>query len=194
VTVSDGIEPEEVWVLSYYRASELAGALLFGRLARRTTDGDLAVYLTEQFSEEAQHAWRWTDTLRRLGHRPIPITETYQSRYTREIGLPTSMPTILALTQVFEERIYRHFSLHARRPGTHPLVRETLLSMLSDESGHLDWLRTKLAEYEAAGRVDLAALTRNYREADERIYRDVLASEGRLREFLGTRSPAGAGS
>ena len=192
--MSDRLQPEEVWVLSYYRASELAGALLFGRLARRTTDGELAVFLTEHFAEEAQHAWLWTDTLRRLGHRPIAITETYQSRYAREIGLPTSMPKILALTRVFEERIYHHFSLHARRKDTHPLVRETLLRMLRDEDGHLDWVRTKLAEYEANGLVDLAALARTYQEADERIYGDVIAYEGRLWEFLGMKSTTGSPS
>jgi rubrerythrin len=186
--VSDQIEPEEVWVLSYYRASELAGALLFGRLARRTTDGELAVFLTEQFAEEAQHAWLWTDTLRRLGHRPILITETYQSRYAREIGLPTSMPKILALTRVFEERIYRHFSLHAKRQETHPLVRDTLRRMLREEDGHLDWIRRKLAEYEANGLVDLATLARTYQEVDERIYGDVVAYETRLWEFLGMKS------
>jgi rubrerythrin len=187
VTVSAGIPPEEVWVLSYYRASELAGALLFGRLARRTTDGELAVFLTEQFAEEARHAWEWTDTLRRLGHRPLPITETYQSRYAREIGMPTSMPKILALTQVFEERIYQHFSLHARRADTHPVVRGTLEQMLRDEDGHLDWVRAKLAEYEASGLIDLAVVTRTYREVDERIYGDVVAYERRLWEFLGMK-------
>jgi rubrerythrin len=187
VTASDGIPPEEIWVLSYYRASELAGALLFGRLARRTTDGDLAVFLTAQFAEEARHAWLWTDTLRRLGHRPIPITETYQSRYAREIGLPTSMPRILALTRVFEERIYQHFSLHARRADTHPLVRDTLERMLRDEDGHLDWVRAKLAEYEASGLIDVAELARTYREVDERLYRDVVAYERRLWEFLGMK-------
>jgi rubrerythrin len=185
VTVSDRIPPEEVWVLSYYRASELAGALLFGRLARRTTDGELAVFLTGQFAEEARHAWQWTDTLRRLGHRPVPIMETYQSRYTREIDLPTSMPKILALTQVFEERIYQHFTLHAKRADTHPLVRETLEQMLRDEDGHLDWVRAKLAEFEASGLIDLAVVVRKYREVDERIYGDVIAYERRLWEFLG---------
>jgi rubrerythrin len=192
--VSDGIRPEEVWVLSYYRASELAGALLFGRLARRTTDRELAVFLTEHFAEEARHAWLWTDTLRRLGHLPIPITETYQSRYARAVGLPTSMPELLALTSVFEERIYRHFSLHARRPDTHPLVRETLGGMLRDEDGHLDWVRTKLAEYAARGLVDPAALARRYQEVDERIYGEVITYERRLWEFLGLESTLGAGS
>lgn len=188
----DSIPADELWVLSYYRASELAGALLFGRLARRTIDPEMAALLTDHFAEEARHAQLWTQTIRRLGHWPIRITETYQSRYAREIGLPTSIPQILVLTRVFEERICHHFSRHARRPNTHPAVKETLLTMLRDESQHLDWVGKKLAEYEIAGVEDIAGLTRSYREADERIYRDVLIHEKRLWDFLGAAAPAGS--
>lgn len=188
--ISDSIQPDELWVLSYYRASELAGALFFGRLARRTLDPEMAVLLTGHFAEEAQHAQLWTDTIRRLGHWPIQITETYQSRYAQEIGLPTTMAQILVLTRVFEERIYQHFSRHAQRPETHSLVKETLLRMLRDEDRHLDWVGKKLAEYEERGQADIAALTRAYKEADERIYRDVLTYEKRLWDFLGMTSSA----
>lgn len=186
----NSIRPDELWVLSYYRASELAGALFFGRLARRATDPEMAVLLTCHFAEEAQHARLWTETIRRLGHWPIQITETYQSRYAREIGLPTSMAQILVLTRVFEERIYHHFSLHARRPDVHPLVRETLLSMLRDEDHHLDWVRNKLAEYETEGLADVTSLTRQYKEVDECIYREALTYEKRLWDFLGMNTPA----
>jgi rubrerythrin len=180
--MSGSIPPDELWALSYYRASELAGALFFGRLARRTTDEELAILLTEHFAEEARHAWLWTDTIRRLGHRPVRITETYQSRYAREIGLPASLPQILALTKVFEERIHRHFTLHSQRPDVHPLVKQTLELMLRDEDGHLDWVGRKLGDYEAA---QVASLLRNYREVDQRIYSDVMAYEKRLWDFLG---------
>ncbi len=179
------LEPDELWVLSYYRASELAGALFFGRLARRTRDPEMSALLTEHFAEEARHAWLWTETIRRLGHLPVLINETYQAQYVREIGLPSSMPQILLLTRVFEERIYHHFSRHARRPDTHPLVKETLLAMLRDEDGHLEWVGRKLAEYEAAGVPDLPALSRQYKEMDERIYREALVYEKRLWDFLG---------
>lgn len=187
---SNSIQPDELWVLSYYRASELAGALFFGRLARRVADPKMAVLLTSHFAEEAQHARLWTETIRSLGHWPVQITETYQSRYAREIGLPTSMAQILVLTRVFEERIYRHFNLHARRPDVHPLVKETLLSMLRDEDRHLDWVRDKLAEYDAAGLADIASLTRQYKEVDESIYREALTYEKRLWDFLGMNTPA----
>lgn len=175
------VDQNELWVLSYYRSSELAGALLFGRLARRTSDAELAVYLTQHFAEEARHAWLWTETIRSLGHLPIPITETYQSQYAREAGIPATMAEVLLLTQVFEERIYSHFTRHASRPSVDPAVRRTLEVMLEDERGHLDWIRQWL---ERDGR-DFHALKQRYQEMDQRIYQQALPYEQRLWEFLG---------
>ena len=174
------LDETELWVLSYYRASELAGALLFGTLARRTPDSELAVYLTRHFAEEARHAWMWTETIRELGHLPVPIMETYQSQYAREAGIPASMGEVLILTQVFEERIYSHFSRHATRPGVQPEVKRTLEVMLAEEEGHLDWVRKWL---EKDGR-DYSAVKQRYREIDERIYRQALPYEQRLWDFL----------
>ena len=57
------ISENDLWILSYYRESELAGALIMGRLARETDDDDLRVHLTEHCAEEANHAWLWTKTI-----------------------------------------------------------------------------------------------------------------------------------
>jgi hypothetical protein len=137
---------EEIWVLSYYRASELTGALFLGRLARCTTDPELLVLLTEHFAEEAQHAWIWTDTIRRLGHKPIPITDSYQSRYSIEVGMPSSMPEFLALTHIVEKRAYEQFTRHANRADVHPIVKQTLVAMLKDEEQHLALCRASFTE------------------------------------------------
>src|SRR5258708_27184911 len=75
------ITENELWLLSYYRESELAGALLMGRLARETEDDDLRVRLTEHCAEEARHAWAWTETILKVGGTPRRVSETYQSRY-----------------------------------------------------------------------------------------------------------------
>ena len=40
------ISENDLWILSYYRESELAGGLVMGRLARETDDDDLRVHLT----------------------------------------------------------------------------------------------------------------------------------------------------
>jgi len=178
------ISKDELWVLSYYRASELAGALFFGRLARRCSDPELRHFLTEHFAEEAQHAWYWTKAIHKLGLEPVQITETYQSYYAQEIGIPTSMVEILLLTKIFEERIYTHFTKHAKRKNLHPVVKATLKKMLTDEDGHLDWVIKRLDAYKKKGVADVSALNKKYKAIDKKIYNTIIKHEKTLSDFL----------
>jgi rubrerythrin len=165
------ISDEELWELSYYRASELAGSLLMGRLARRVRDDELRTRLTWHFAEEARHAWRWTEVIRTLGADPVPVTETYQSNYLARVGIPTDEMDLLALTYVFERRVAQHFALHRSLPGLHPLVRDTLASMCTEEGPHLRWIRERLdavAARDSRERVDAAL--RRYEAIDREIY------------------------
>jgi hypothetical protein len=166
------ISDEELWELSYYRASELAGSLLMGRLARRTRDDELRTRLTWHFAEEARHAWRWTEVIRLLGADPVPVTETYQSNYLAKVGIPAEELELLALTYVFERRVAQHFALHRSLSGLNPLVRDTLASMCTEEGPHLRWIREQLDA--AAGRVGkerVDATIRRYEAIDREVYR-----------------------
>jgi hypothetical protein len=166
------ISDEELWELSYYRASELAGSLLMGRLARRVRDDELRTRLTWHFAEEARHAWRWTEVIRTLGADPVPVTETYQSNYLARVGIPTDEMDLLALTYVFERRVAQHFALHRSLPGVHPLVRNTLASMCTEEGPHLRWIRERLdAEAARGGRDRVESAVRRYEAIDREIYR-----------------------
>jgi rubrerythrin len=166
------ISDEELWELSYYRASELAGSLLMGRLAKRVRDEELRSRLTWHFAEEARHAWRWTEVIRTLGADPLPVTETYQSNYLSRVGIPRDELEILALTYIFERRVAQHFALHRQLPGLNPLVRETLATMCSEEGPHLRWIRERLdAEAATAGRERVDEVVRRYEALDKEIYR-----------------------
>jgi hypothetical protein len=166
------ISDEELWELSYYRASELAGSLLMGRLARRVRDDELRTRLTWHFAEEARHAWRWTEVIRALGADPVPVAETYQSNYLARVGIPTDELSLLALTYVFERRVAQHFALHRSLPGLHPMVRDTLASMCGEEGPHIRWIRERLdAEAARGGRERVDAAIRRYEEIDREIYR-----------------------
>lgn len=163
---------EELWTLSYYRASELAGSLLMGRLARRARDDELRSRLTWHFAEEARHAWRWTEVIRLLGADPVPVAETYQSNYLARVGIPRDEVQILALTYVFERRVAQHFALHRGLPGLHPLVRDTLASMCGEEGPHLRWIRDRLDEHAARnGRDGVERAIRRYEAIDREVYR-----------------------
>jgi hypothetical protein len=181
------ISEEELWELSYYRASELAGSLLMGRLARRVSDAELRARLTWHFAEEARHAWRWTEVIRQLGADPVPVAETYQSNYLSRVGIPTDELDILALTYVFERRVAQHFALHRSLPGIPPLVRDTLASMCGEEGPHLRWIRERLdREAERAGRASVDEAIQRY----EAIDREVYLAEARKFAARGWKLPA----
>lgn len=165
------INDNDLWAISYYRSSELAGSLLMGRMARQVRDGELRARLTWHFAEEARHAWRWTEVIRRLGADPLLITETYQSNYFSEVGIPKNDLELLAITQVFEKRVAYHFSLHRKRENTHPLIKEMLGNMCCDEGPHIRWIREKLDEMAKSGKADeVTKKLKKFEAIDKKVY------------------------
>ena len=96
------------------------------------------------------------------------------------MGTPLTLLEVLALTQVFERRVYRHFTLHLRVPGVHPAIAQTLQRMLEEERGHLSWVRHWLDDQAKDRAQEVRDVLRRYALADRRIY-DVFSSEYGLR-------------
>ena len=167
------VSDRELTLLNFYRASELQGGLILGRLVEHVRDPELIVRLTEHAAEEVMHAQLWTETIVAVGGRPRPTSDTYQSRYAAVIGTPTSLVEVLALTQVFERGVYRHFVQHLHRPDTHPSVQATLRRMLDDERGHLSWVQQWLARQTGARRAAIPTLMRRYTAVDARIHAEL---------------------
>lgn len=172
------ITERELALLNFYRASELHGGLILGHLAQRAREPYLLERLTRHSAEEVVHARMWTDTIVAVGGRPRPVRRTYQACYAQELGAVGSVFQVLALTQVFERRVYRHFIQHGRRAGTHPLVRTTLHRMVDEEKDHLDWVRDWLEEHARRRGADLRAVLARYAELDERVYRTLIVEYG----------------
>ncbi len=170
------VDKAEVSLLNFYRASELHGGLILGQMARRMRDPDLILRLTKHSAEEVMHAQLWTETIVAVGGKPAPVRDTYQNRYVEIVGAPISLLEVLALTQVFERRVYRHFMLHLRMPGVHPVVAATLDRMLEEEKGHLSWVKHWLDEQARTRGIEVRNVLRQYAHADQRIY-DVLREE-----------------
>jgi demethoxyubiquinone hydroxylase (CLK1/Coq7/Cat5 family) len=168
----------EIALLNFYRASELHGGLILGQMVRRTRDADLILSLTQHSAEELMHAQLWTETIIAVGGRPAPVRETYQTRYAEEVGTPLTMLEILALTQVFERRVYRHFTDHLRRPDLHPAIATTLRRMLDEERGHLTWVKHWLDRQAATRPTEVREVMRRYAAADEVIYAAISAEYG----------------
>ena len=162
------IDDSTLWVLSYYRSSELAGALLMGKMARHAQDDELISILTWHFAEEARHAWRWTEFIRKLGAQPLDIKETYQSNYFSAVGILNTDIELLAITQVFEKRVAFHLTLHRSMPDNHPAVIDLLDVMLHDEGPHIRWAFERLRAYPDQ---QLVKQTINkFAQIDEKVY------------------------
>lgn len=168
----------EIDLLNFYRASELHGGLILGQMVRRTRDPELILNLTRHSAEEVMHAQLWTETIVAIGGKPAPVRDTYQTRYAEEVGTPISMLEILALTQVFERRVYRHFTLHLRQPAVLPVVAATLRRMLDEERGHLTWVKHWLDKQAATRPAEVRAVMRRYSEVDERVYAAISTEYG----------------
>lgn len=174
----------ELAVLNFYRASELHGGLVLGQVAQRARGSALLVELTRHSAEEVVHAQLWTETIVAVGGEVRPVRDTYQARYAALLGPPSTLLQVLALTQVFERRVYRHFTEHLRRPGTHPAVCATLRRMLEEEKGHLAWVRRWLDRQKAVrGAAEVEATMRHYAAVDAVVYE-------RLTRELGWREAA----
>jgi bacterioferritin (cytochrome b1) len=170
----------EIALLNFYRASELHGGLILGQMVRRTRDPRLILSLTRHSAEEVMHAQLWTETIIAVGGKPTPVRDTYQTRYAEAVGTPLTLLEVLALTQVFERRVYRHFTLHLRVPGVHPVIAQTLQRMLEEERGHLSWVKHWLDEQAMDRGPEVRDVMRRYALADGQIY-DTLSSEFGLR-------------
>jgi bacterioferritin (cytochrome b1) len=138
-------------------------------------DPELIQSLTAHSAEELMHAQLWTEAIVAIGGRPRPTSDTYQARYAAALGAPSSLLEVLALTQVFERGVYRHFVTHLRRPGTHPMVQTTLRRMLADERGHLSWVREWLDAQTGARRAAVPVLMRRYEAVDAAIRRQLMS-------------------
>jgi len=182
------ISENELWLLSYYRESELAGALLMGRLARETDDDDLRVRLTEHCAEEARHAWAWTECILNVGGTPKKVSETYQSRYHAAVGSPSNLLEVLALTQIFERRVVRHFRAHLSWPGTHPEIKRTLQLLIEDEADHIRWVKDRLDDYAAAnGEAVVKEMMERFKRIDEDVYNELKQYADRFEQVVGPK-------
>jgi acyl carrier protein len=150
-----------------------------GRLARETDDDDLRVRLTEHCAEEARHAWAWTEAILNVGGTPRRVSETYQSRYHAAVGNPSNLLEVLALTQIFERRVVRHFKAHLSWPGTHPEVARTLQQLIDEEVGHIRWVKDRLDDYAAVhGEPVVKEMLDRFQRIDEQVYAEL----GKYRE------------
>lgn len=165
----------ERWLLSFYRSSEIGGALFFGRLAKTIRDPLVQVDMTKHFADEAQHAWYWTDCMNQLGEKPISLDETYQDQYSSAVGIPANLMEVLAITYVFEKRVVNQYAKHSNLSIVQPQISETLKKIMGDEKWHLEWVRGALTKMEPDyGKETIEKTLDRFLKADEEVYKGIL--------------------
>ena len=146
--------------------------MFFGRLARTLPPGMIQSDMTQHFADEAQHAAFWTKCIRDLGAEPLRLAGAYQDQYLASTGMPANLMEVLAITQVFEQRVLRQYSHHVAMPDAPERVRSTLLTIMEDEKWHISWIRRELLQMEAQyGREEIEGTLRRMQAADREIYR-----------------------
>jgi rubrerythrin len=162
----------ERWLLSFYRNSEISGALFFGRLARTVKAGPIQTDLTRHFADESNHAAYWTQCMKELDVQPLRIKEAYQDAYLEAGGLPMNIMEILAVTLVFERRVVSQYVAHSKAPNLAEPIRNTLDTIMSDERWHVRWVSDALTDLEGTyGKDTVAATVKRYVDADREVYR-----------------------
>ncbi len=176
------LSEDELFLLSFYRSSEINGSLFFGRLARALKPGPIQHDLTKHFADEAQHAWYWTECIDQLGSRPIKLADAYQDRYLEAVGLPMNVMEVLAITLVFERRVINQYAKHLAVPHLQPEIGATINRIMEDERWHVQWVRDALVDLEPRfGKDHIDATLKRYRQADQDVYAQALVEyEGRL--------------
>jgi bacterioferritin (cytochrome b1) len=170
-------DPRLVHLFSYYRDAELRGATLLLKLIQRVEDAQSQINLVQHLADETRHAWLWTKRIRDLGGSPVKVDDGYQIRIGRALGVPKTLPDLFALTVVVEQRAYRRYLEHARRPGVDAETLMVLEEVTKDEKWHIGWIRAKLEEMLGGDKERAAALLDSYREADKKVFEELAAKE-----------------
>lgn len=173
------------WLLSFYRTSEISGALFFGRLARAQRPGPIQQDLTRHFADEAQHARYWTDCLDELGCAPLKLGVAYQDQYLAAAGMPANLMEVLAITSVFERRVINQYARHLTAAELEPAVTRTLHRIMEDERWHISWVRDALKDMAAEyGRDHIRATVRRFEQADREVYAATISEHEQRVSFI----------
>jgi hypothetical protein len=161
----------ELWLVNFYRNSELHGALLMGRLARTVSDDRLLVEMTAHCATEARHAAMLSRTIADAGGRLDPAIAPIQERYSAEGGVPTALVDILVLSETLERRVRESYHRHLDREAPHPAVRETLNSIVAEMEAkrgaeHAGWIDQAIDRLDAD---QVTAARKKWQEVDRKV-------------------------
>ena len=155
----------EELMINQYAASELAGAVIMGRMSRKTADPYLRRKFAWHCAEEARHAVVWYDLIERLDIHSMDLHD--KEGYFSLIERAESVVEFLAFVHVYELRVPFHFAVHMEWTQ-HPEIRRVLQGLIREESAHIEWIRGYLQRH--PGRADVEAALKKFSEFESAAY------------------------
>lgn len=167
------MEQVETFILNRYAASELAGALILGKMARKTNDAYLRRQLTWHCAEEARHAAIWEGLIEELNLKTLPIHDSSGKGYFTYFKEVKDMTDFLAFVHVYELRVPFHFGAHAKWTKSER-IKEVLNKLIKEEDSHLSWIHDILLKEMENNREKVLTSLKKFSEIEEKSYQDDL--------------------
>lgn len=161
----------EVFILNRYAASELAGSILLGKMARKISSAksSLLVSLTRHAMEEARHSYVWYGLIKKLKVPTISIHDDGGEAYFSHINEANNITEFLAFTHVFENRVPFHFGIHAQW-SKNQMVKDVLNKLILEEKPHLTWIREYLKEEISKGNIKVKEDLERFAKLEKELY------------------------
>lgn len=159
----------EIFILNRYEASELAGAILLGKMSRKTNDSYLKRKLTWHCSEEARHAVIWSELIKEIGVPSLSVHDKEGKGYFSYFKEVKDIIDFLCFVHVYELRVPFHFSLH-RKWTSDDRIKEVLSTLIKEEGPHLSWLREYLIKQMQENKNGVLEALKKFSEIEEKTY------------------------
>ncbi len=163
------ISKTEIFIINRYAASELAGSIWLGKMARKADDAILIKNLTWHCMEEARHAFVWQNLINRLEIPLMQIHDEDGENYFSQIDKVNNMIEFLAFTHIFEHRVPFHFSMHLKWTKNEA-VKEILEKLIPEETPHLAWIENYLKEEIDKGNNNIKQSLDTFKKLEKEIY------------------------
>lgn len=161
----------EIFIINRYAASELAGSILLGKMARKMTNSDpnLLTNLTGHCMEEARHSFVWCELIKKLKIPIFAIHDEEGDAYFSHIGETKDIIDFLAFSHVFEMRVPFHFSMHSKWTKNQ-MIRDVLEKLIPEEEPHLAWIRDYLKKEILNGKNDVKKSLDKFAKLEKELY------------------------
>jgi len=174
-------------LISQYAAAELAGALMLGKFARKTSSGYLRSKYIWHCAEEARHSWMWAELLEQQQMQPIEVHDEDGDQYFTYFKEVCNDIDFLAFVHVYEMRVPFHLSVNAKMTNLTEPTRDVMYQLIKEESSHLSWVSDYLKKQKDEGNTQVASAVEKFGLIEAQTYNDHIqklqAAGGDFQEF-----------